>query len=89
MGEEEEINVSFQGKECKILFCFFLRALFWRAEFPDVVLSTERVVMAWVSKQYTLMRREESRKQTVLLVVWCVQTAGSAPCGKRSVGPIA
>lgn len=40
-----------------------VRVLFRRGHFPDVGHSTPRVVRTWVSERYTLMRREESRKQ--------------------------
>lgn len=52
---------------------FSLRVLFWRIQFPDVILSKARVVMAWVSKQYTVLCREESHRQLVQLMVWDVQ----------------
>lgn len=65
------------------MFCFSLRALSWRVQFPDAMLSKARVVMAWVSKQDTVVCGEESHKQIALLVVWDVQTAGKAPWEAR------
>jgi len=56
-------------------FFFFLRVLFWKGQFPDAIQSPARVVRAWVSKQYTLMHREESCKQILPLIFSCGETA--------------